>query len=197
MLTDEELTTRLSAAFHESLPELTYAGPVPHVRRHGTGLVATSALAVAATLVLVPAALQQNDGRVPDAVPSDGPTSGGASPSGHRVVRTLDIAGLHLSFATTNGDPGPLYAVLGNDLKVPEDAEKVDVDTPGQYWFAKNPASGEPQVYVGHRLCPDTTAGCDGQEPRLEIYGILAPGWTRAQLMQLLDHPVATQRGVD
>ena len=38
MLTDEELTTRLSAAFHESLPELTYAGPVPHVRRHGTDM---------------------------------------------------------------------------------------------------------------------------------------------------------------
>ena len=91
MLTDEELTTRLSAAFHESLPDLTYAGPVPQVRRHGTRLAATSALAVAATLVLVPAALQQNDGRVPDAVPSDGPTSGSASPSGHRVVRTLDM----------------------------------------------------------------------------------------------------------
>jgi hypothetical protein len=193
MLTDEELTARLSAAFHESLPELTYAAPVPHVRRHGTGLAATSALAVAATLVLVPAALQQNDVRAPDATPSAPVTS----PWGHRVVRTLDIAGLHLSFATTNGDPGPLYAVLGDDLKVPDDAEKVDVDTPGEYWLAKNPASGEPQVYVGHRLCPDTTAGCDGQAPRLEIYGILAPGWTRAQLMQLLEHPVATQSGVD
>ncbi len=32
MLTDEELTTRLSAALHDGAPELTYAGPVPRVR---------------------------------------------------------------------------------------------------------------------------------------------------------------------
>ena len=38
MLTDEELSTRLSTAFHESIPDLTYAGAVPQVRtaRHRT-----------------------------------------------------------------------------------------------------------------------------------------------------------------
>lgn len=191
MLTDEELTTRLSAALGESLPELSYAGPVPRVRGSRAGLAATSAMAATATLVLLPAALQNGDGRAPNAVPSHD-----TSPSkGPRVVRTVDLGGVRLSFATTAGnDPGPLYAVLGNDLQVPPDAEKVDVDTPGQYWFAKDPGPGEPQVYVGHVTCPDTTVGCDGGQPRLEVYGILAPGWTRDQLMQLLDHPVRTAR---
>jgi hypothetical protein len=193
MLTDEELTTRLSAALHDGAPPLTYAGPVPHVRRGSTGLAATSFLAATAALVLTPAALQHGDGSAPDAGPG---TSRGPGPStGPRVVRTLDLGGVHLSFATTDGDPGPLYAVGGNDLQVPDDAEKVDVPgVPGEYWFAKNPVGDEPQVYVGHRLCPDTTDGCDGKPAQLEVFGILAPGWTRDQLMQLLEHPVATER---
>ena len=55
MLTDEELSTRLSTAFHESIPDLTYAGAVPQVRTRGTGLAATSVLAAAAALALTPA----------------------------------------------------------------------------------------------------------------------------------------------
>jgi hypothetical protein len=195
MLTDEELTTRLSAAFQDTVPELTYAGPVPQVRRGGSGLVATSALAAVAAVILAPSALERDTARSPDALRNPGATTG-PSPSRHRVVRTLDLGGIHLSFATTGADPGPLYAVLGADMRVPDDAEKVEIGTPGEYWFAKNPASGEPQVYIGHRLCPDTTAGCDGRPPKLEIYGILAPGWTRDQLMQLLEHPVSTERNL-
>jgi hypothetical protein len=194
MLTDEELTTRLSAALHDGVPPLTYAGPVPRVRRGATGLATTSVLAAAAALVLTPAALQHGDGRVPDAGPGSSRDPGPST--GSRVVRTLDIGGVHLSFATTSGDPGPLYAVGGNDLQVPPDAEKVDVPgVPGEYWFAQDPVGDEPQVYVGHRLCPDTTDGCNGKPPHLVVFGILAPGWTRDQLMRLLEHPVATEDG--
>lgn len=195
MLTDEELTTRLSAAFHEALPELTYAGPVPHVRRSGTGLAATSAVTAVATLVLLPAAIQRDDSRTPNAVPDGSPRAPSSQPE-QRVVRTLDIAGLHLTFASTEGDPGPLYLVGGPDLTVPPDAEQVDVDVPGRVWFVDHPASGDPQVYVAQRTCPDTTAGCNGAPPQRHVYGILAPGWTREQLRQLLEHPVATQRGL-
>ena len=56
-----------------------------------------------------------------------------------------------------------------------------------------NPASGEPQAYVGHRTCPDTVEGCNGEPPRLEVYGILAPGWTQEQVLYLIEHPLYAQ----
>ena len=88
MLTDEELTRRLSAAFHEGVPELTYAGTVPQVRRRGTGLAATSVLAAAAALVLTPAALQRGADRPPSSVPSADPGVHDTGLQGHTVIRT-------------------------------------------------------------------------------------------------------------
>jgi hypothetical protein len=196
MLTDEELTTRLSAAFQEAVPELAYSGPVPHVRRSRAGLAATSVMAATAALVLVPAALQREDSRVPHAVQGNDARGPGPSPH-HRVVRTLELGGVHLSFATTDGDPGPLWAVLGNGLQVPPDAEEVELGLPVRVWLARHPTGDDPQVYVGTRTCPDTTEGCGGEPPQLLVYGILAPGWTRDQLIQLLEHPVAGQRDLD
>ena len=193
MLTDEELTTRLGAAFHDGVPELTYAGPMPQVRRGGAGLVATSGLAAAAAVIMVPTALQQGDVQVHRATP----TSPVTRPPGHQVVRTLEIAGLHLSFSSTDEDLGQLYLVLGDRLQVPPDAEQVDLGLPVTVWFAHHPTGDDPQVYVGMRTCPDTTDGCGGNPPQLHVYGILAPGWTRDQLIQLLEHPVATQRGLN
>ena len=145
MLTDEELTTRLSAAFHEACPKLTYAGPVPHVAGAAPGSPRPPPWP-SPDMVLVPAALAERPSG-PRRRTERWAHLGKRESSGHRVVRTLDIAGLHLSFATTKGDPGPVYAVLGDNLEVPEDAEKVDVNTPGQYWFREKPPSGEPQVY--------------------------------------------------
>lgn len=194
MLTDEELTTRLSAAFHESVPELVYAGPVPRVRRGHPGLAATSALAAATALVLTPAALQRGDDGRPDARQTTDP--GPHQRSGHPVVRTLDIAGLHLSFASVDGAPGPLSLAVGNDLTVPDDAEKVDLGLPVDVYFVDHPVSGEPQVYISTHLCPDTAEGCHGAPPPTFTYGVLAPGWTRQQLMDFLQHPVRTQRNL-
>jgi len=195
MLTDEELIARLNAAFHEGVPDLRYAGPVPHVRRGHTGLAATSALAAAAALVLTPAALQRGDEQQP---PSSRPSAG----SGTRLpvrhgVRTLDIAGLHLSSASVDGDPGDLYFTGGSELTVPSDAEKVDLGLPVEVFFADRPASGEPQVYISYRACPDTAEGCGGAPPPRHVYGILAPGWSRQQLMQLLEHPVRSERNLE
>jgi hypothetical protein len=192
MLTDEELTTRLSAAFQETTPELTYAGPVPRVSRRGTGLVATSALAAAAALVMTPAALDRGDG---------GPMEPSASPGAHRSaldgpprVNTLDIGRARLSDAQVDGEPGNVYFIVEPDgSTVPPDAEKVDLGLPYDVWVVDNPASGEPQAYVGHRTCPDTVEGCNGEPPRLEVYGILAPGWTQEQVLYLIEHPLYAQ----
>ncbi len=185
MLTDEELTTRLSAVFHDGVPELTYAGPVPRVRGPRAGLAAPSVMAATAALVLVPSALQHDSGRTPDAVPG----TGGPGTVSKHAVHTLDIAGLHLSDASVGGRPGPLYAAVGPHLTIPPDAEKVDVGLPVDVYLAKNPAGGEPQVYVESRSCPDTNDPCPTPPPT-HVYGILAPGWTRQQLLDFLEHPV-------
>jgi hypothetical protein len=185
MLTDEELTTRLRAALRDSVPEMTYTGPVPQVRGRG-GLAATSVLAAATALVLTPAALERDQSPSPQPVPSARPDAHQSAPLGHTVIRTLDFAGLHLSYAEVDGLPGPLYLVGGPDLSLPADAKKVDLDFPGDIdvWFVDDPASGDPQLYV---LPSDSST----------LFGLYGPGWTREQLIDLLEHPMAAQRGED
>jgi hypothetical protein len=200
MLTDEELTRRLSTAFHEHVPELTYAGPVPQVRRGGTGLATTSALAAAAALAVTPAALQRDGSGSHHAAPSARPHAHHSPGPGRTVTRTLELGGLTLSFASADGDPGPLFFVIDPDATLPGHAQQLDVDLPGDVdvWYVPDAASGEPQVYVeSHGGCPDTEAGCaDTVVTPIHLFGILAPGWTRDQLIDLFEHPVETQRSL-
>jgi hypothetical protein len=60
-------------------------------------------------------------------------------------------------------------------------------------YFVDHPASGEPQVYVESQSCPDTNDPCPTPPPT-HVYGILAVGWSRQQLMEFLEHPVRTER---
>jgi hypothetical protein len=96
MLTDQELTRRLGAALRDSVPEMTYAGPVPRVRARG-GLAVTSVLAAAAALALTPAALERAESPSAQSGPSTTPGAHQSSPPGNTVIRTLDFGGLHLT----------------------------------------------------------------------------------------------------
>lgn len=185
MLTDEELTTRLAVALRDSVPEMTYAGRVPQVRRRGGGLAAASVVAAATTVALVPAALDHAKSPSPGASPSSPPGARTATPP-HRVLHTLDFAGLRLTYAEVVGERGLLYFVVGPDLGLPAGAEKVDVDTPGNLdvWFVDDSAAGEPQLYA---RSPDSSM----------LFGLYGEGWTREQLIFLLEHPTAAQRGQD
>ena len=185
MLTDEELTRRLEAALRDSVPEMTYTGPVPRVRARG-GLAGTSVLAAAAAMALTPAALERGESPSQQSGPSTTLGAHHSSPPGNTVIRTLDFAGLHLTYAEVHGMPGPLYLVIGHNLSLPADAQKVDLDTPGdvEVWFVEDPASGEPQAYVRPA---DSSM----------LYGLYGPGWTRQQLIYLLEHPAAAQGGQD
>lgn len=178
MLTDEELTERLEVAFRATTLELEYTGRVPRVRRAG-GLAATAVLAVATALALTPAALQRdaNSGTATDAAP--GTTQ---SPSdARRVTHTLDLGPLRLAYSTVAGAHDQVFLVIGPDLTPPPDAEKVSLDLPADVWFAADPQGDDPQVYV--RPFSSTMT-----------YGILAPGWTRQQLIDLLEHPLSRNR---
>jgi len=183
MLTDEELTARLEAAFHETGLELTYDGRVPRVRRAG-GLAATSALAAAVALALAPAALQRDEGTGSQVVPSTRPGTQPPTRPGHRVIRTFDLGGLRFAYAQVAGLRGPLYLIVGSDLGLPPDAQKADIHAAGgaDVWFAHEPAEGDPQVYV-------KPAGSS------TLYGVYGQGWTSQELIFLLEHPLAAQRG--
>jgi hypothetical protein len=198
MLTDDELTRRLGAAFRGTVPEMEYGGRVPHVRHHG-GLATTSVLAAGVALALAPAlapiALEQGPDRTPGAVPGLRPDIRPSGPAGRTVTHTVDFGGLRLTYASVDGKPGPLYFVGGPDLRVPAGAEKLDLDLPVDAWYVPDAADGEPALYIRHRGgCPDTQEGCPpGYMPPL--YGLLATGWTREQLVGLLEHPVEAQGG--
>jgi hypothetical protein len=174
MLTDEELTSRLTTAFQESVPELTYTGRVPRVRRSAT-LATMSVLAAATALALAPHALQRGPEPAPQGALSVRPSGQSPTRAGHTVTRTLDVAGLRLTYASVDGSPGPLYFVLGPDTGVPAGAEQVDVGLPVDVWFVDDPAPGDPQVLI--RTHDAST-----------LYGLLAPGWTHQQLLDLLEH---------
>ena len=135
----------------------------------------------ATALALAPAALDRGETPSPLAEPSASPGAQRSASPGHTVIRTLDFGGLHLTYAEVDGMPGPLYLVVGDDLTPPADAEKLDLDTPGvDAWFVADPASGEPQLYVKPR---DSS----------QLFGIYGQGWTREQLVYLLEHPLEAQ----
>lgn len=171
MLTDEELTSRLSAALRETVPELTYAGRVPQVRRGPGGLAATTAVAAGTTLALAPVALQGGQGRSPDAIPS---TSVHTHRPGHAQRHTLMVAGLRLTYATTAGHLS-LFYTGGDGLTLPPDAQRADLGIAAEVWFVDDPADGDPAMYVRG---PGSSM----------IYGIIAPGWTRQELTDLFLH---------
>jgi hypothetical protein len=194
MLTDDELTTRLGAALRETVSEIEYGGRVPRVRHHG-GLATTSVLAAAAALALVPVAVEQGHDRAPHAVPSLGPHTHRPPPAGRTTIHTVDFGTLRLSYASVDGLPGPLYFVGGPDLRLPADAEKLDLGLRVDIWYVPDAAAGDPDLYLRPRGgCPSTQEGCTpGDTPPL--YGLLAAGWTRPQLVGLLEHPVEVQGG--
>jgi hypothetical protein len=193
MLTDDELTTRLGAAFRDTADRMEYAGRVPQVGHH-VGLATTSVLAAAAALALVPVAVQQGQVRTPHAVPSVRPDTHRPPPTGRTTIHTVDFGTLRLTYASVDGLPGPLYFVGGPDLRVPADAEKLDLGLRVDVWYEPDAADGDPDLYLRPRGgCPDTQEGCPpGASPPL--YGMLAAGWTREQLVALLEHPVEAQR---
>jgi hypothetical protein len=200
MLTDNELTTRLQAAFRETVAKMEYGGVVPHVRHHArlattsvlAGAVATAAVAAGA---LAPAAVQQDQHRTPDAAPSLRPGTRHSQPAGRTMTHTVGFGSLRLTYASVDGIPGPLSFTGGPHLRLPANAEKLmNLNLPVDVWYAPDAAAGQPDAYTRPRGgCPDTVKGCTpGYRPPL--IGLLAPGWTRHQLIHLFEHPVQTQR---
>ena len=103
MLTDDDLTRDLRAAFHDTTTELRYDGPVPAgphtpVWARAGWVALPAAAAVAATVVVVGG--QPTDVTAPpSAAPSIGAPTSPPSPSGDALVTdTIEVAGYTMTY---------------------------------------------------------------------------------------------------
>lgn len=170
MLTDDDLTTELRAAFRSATVEMEYAGEVPSLRRPlvtVVPLVATAA--TVAALAVVWASSPETAAPLPDATPSQTP----ANPN--LVTDTIEVAGYTFSYRHAPGDERAhdLYAMLG-DVTLPADAEPIDAPAGAKAWVGTDPASGD------HGLWVDAPTRNNGG-----LFAVLSPTWTTDQLADL------------
>jgi hypothetical protein len=145
MLTDEDLTDQVGAAFRACTRDLEYGGPVPRLRHTGVTLVAPAAAMLAATLVVVPNALSREPDPHPTAGPPGAPGSqSSATPTGRLITAHLSIGRYRLTYARVAGEPDPLFFVSPEAL--PDDAVPVD-GLPDQAWVGTDPATSANAVF--------------------------------------------------
>lgn len=184
MLTDDDLTRDLRAAFHDTTTDLRYDGPVPAgphtpVWARAGWVALPAAAAVAATVVVVGG--QQTDVTAPPAAaPSTGAPAlpgSSASPSGDALVTdTIEVAGYTMTYRRP-ADAAPPEEHLFSPDAVPDGAREVTFAemSPARAWVGTDPATGDPTLYL------DAPTRNDGH-----LMGLSIPGFDEAALIDLL-----------
>jgi hypothetical protein len=190
VLTDDQLTDDLTAAFRAATSDLTYAGRVPTPRP--SALTALPVLAAAAALVVVPAVVDQRDDQAGAPSATDTPSAGttaSASPSSsvapaprgpaELVTETVRLAGYRLSYTRPAGaGQGRLHAVGG--VALPADAVEVPGGGPvpgSSAWTGLDAETGDAALFV-------SVTGDPGA-----IFELTGPGWTPEQLVEVNRSP--------
>lgn len=176
MLTDDDLTRELRAAFHGATADLRYTG---RTRPPRSMTVIVPAATVAVTLVAVGVGIGTTDGHHrTDRRSAVGPAVK-PSPS-HKpvlVTKTMRLAGYALTYQTTAGAPPPVYAVL-DVARLPDDVREVPVSgADAQVWVGKDPSNGNNALYV---KAPTRDDG--------NLFGLESAVWTQDQLVDLFKH---------
>jgi len=172
MLTDDDLTTELRAAFRGVTDDLEYAGKVPTLRRPlvpAVPLVATAATVSALAVVWASS---------PDAVapaPDTAPTSQ-APAQPKQVTDTITVVGYTFTYKHAVGEERAhdLYAMFG-EVTLPDDAQPIDAPVVVKAWVGTDPASGDHGVWVKAPTRNDAS-----------VFAVLSPTWTTEQLTDLL-----------
>jgi hypothetical protein len=188
VLTDDQLTDDLTAAFRAATSDLTYAGRVPTPRP--SALTALPVLAAAAALVVVPAVVGQRDDQAGAPSATGSPSAGAtASPSSsvapaprgpaELVTETVRLAGYRLSYTRPAGaGQGRLHAVGG--VALPDDAVEVPGGGPvpgSSAWTGLDAETGDAALFV-------SLTGDPG-----ELFELTGPGWTPEQLVDVNRSP--------
>lgn len=173
MLTDDDLTTELRAAFHGATDDLRYAGRVPAPRnRVAVGVPLAASAAVVATLAVVWANAPETAEAPVATPPSESPLTGGYAP---RIVHAkIRIAGFALA---GTGPADDLYAKVGADVALPDGARPIDAPEGVKAWVGTDPRTGDHGVWVE---APTRNAGA--------LFAVLSPTWTTQQLADLFHH---------
>lgn len=170
MLTDDDLTQQLGAAFHATSDDLTYTGMVPTASRTpSTRWLTVPAVAAAAALVVIPSAGDGDGSRPDQAGPSAAPD---AAPE--LVTETIRVAGYTLTYEREARGSAPVAVMLG-ELTLPEDFREVELEGSVRAWAGFDATSGDAIVYV--------------QPPANEgggLFALASPTWTQEQLVELL-----------
>lgn len=176
MLTDDDLTNELRAAFRSATADLRYTGRTRPAR---TLTVALPAALTAAGLAAVAIGVAATDGHQPPAartvvgraVHPSGPTTT------RLITKTIKLAGFTVTYETRAGDPAPVYAVVGLH-HLPRGLREVHLTgTKARALVGKDPRNGRNAVYV---KAPTRNGG--------NLFALESSQWTQHQLVHLLKH---------
>jgi hypothetical protein len=189
MLTDDDLTRELGAAFRAATTDLTYTGRTRPPRRPApavTAAVTTVAIAaVTAGAVSVASHPHPADGPGAAGPTAAAPTAGTAAarPSAAPptpVTETMTLAGFTISYQHTAGAPDPVIAELAVG-GLPAGVREVHLTgTRARAWVGRDPRSGDNALYL---RAPTRNGG--------RLFVLLSATWSQKRLIGLVAHPRA------
>ncbi|HTW16665.1 MAG TPA: hypothetical protein VMF51_16135 [Nocardioides sp.] len=186
MLTDDDLTRDLRAAFSDATDDLTYDALAPTVRRTpawaSRGWLALPAVAATAAVAVVATGPQAGVGTVAD--PPSGtptaPTTSAAPPATEPplelVTERFEVAGFTIAYRRP-ADQGPMTLHVFRREALPDDARPIDL--PGEprrsAWIGTDDSSGDGALYLR-----------DGGRAGEKWLAVASPGVSAAELRDLL-----------
>jgi hypothetical protein len=194
MLTDDDLTRELAAAFRAATTDLTYTGRTRPPRRAAAVLPATAGTVAVAAVVAGaiitgghphpasgPVAVGPTATGPAAASSTAGPAAGHASAASPTpVTETLTLAGFTITYQRIAGQPDPVVAelVVGG---LPAGVREVHLTgTKSRAWVGQDPRSGDNALY----LRASTRNGG-------RLFALLSATWSEKQLIGLVAHPRA------
>jgi hypothetical protein len=174
MLTDDDLTNELEAAFRSGTADLTYTGR-RRPRRIAPVAVPLAAAAIAITAVAISVATAD-----PESTPTAAPTpavsgiasSAPSSAATPMVTDTIQLAGFQLTYQRAQGEQAPLYATM--DATLPDGVTPVSAPEGVKAWVGKDPVRGDNALWV---KAPTRNDG--------KLFALHSSSWTTDQLVEL------------
>jgi hypothetical protein len=176
MLTDDDLTRELGAAFRAETHALSYTGR-RRPRRTAVMAVPVAAVTVAIAAVAVNATLGSGTTTPPSpavAVPSSGPSTPAAAP--RPVTAKFRFAGYTFTYQRAQGQTAPIVASM-EPGPVPDGFTPVSAPNGAKAWVGKDPQNGDNAIYV---QIADRNGG--------QLFSLHSPVWTQDELVDFFHH---------
>jgi hypothetical protein len=175
MLTDDDLTRELGAAFRDVTADLTYRGRTsPRMRSTAVPVAAAGGLLVAGAVVA--GSLSGGSSRSDLMVQHAGPpiVMPGSVAKPHLVTESVQLAGFTMTYQVAKGAPDPVVATIITGGLPSGVREIATPGTKAKAWVGKDPKSGDNALYV---KAPTRFHG--------RIFALLSPSWSQHQLIHL------------